>query len=75
LSYLKNSWKFDGMFEHFSEQSMKVMALADREAAALKHDRVGTGEILVGLLGLGRVEGSGQKFRAGQILPVLMPAI
>ena len=38
------------MFEHFSEQSMKVMALADREAAALKHDRVGTGEILVGLL-------------------------
>lgn len=38
------------MFEHFSEQSMKVMALADREATALKHDRVGTGEILVGLL-------------------------
>lgn len=38
------------MFEHFSDQSMKVMALADREAAALKHDRVGTGEILVGLL-------------------------
>jgi len=38
------------MFEQFSEQSMKVMALADREAAALKHDRVGTGEILVGLL-------------------------
>ncbi|CAN5469762.1 hypothetical protein BH11CYA1_BH11CYA1_20160 [soil metagenome] len=38
------------MFEHFSDQSMKVMALADREAAALKHDRVGTGEILLGLL-------------------------
>lgn len=29
---------------------MKVMALADREAAGLNHDRVGTGELLVALL-------------------------
>lgn len=29
---------------------MKVMALADREAAGLNHDRVGTGEILIALL-------------------------
>lgn len=50
------------MFEHFSEQSMKVMALADREAAALKHDRVGTGEILVGLLVWADSEKAG-KFR------------
>lgn len=55
------------MFEHFSEQSMKVMALADREAAALKHDRVGTGEILVGLLVWAETSGGADNALAGAI--------
>ncbi len=43
------------MFERFTDQSRKVMALADQEAQRLNHEYIGTEHILLGLL----AEGSG----------------
>lgn len=38
------------MFERFTERSRNTIALAQNEAGRLKHDYVGTGHLLVGLL-------------------------
>lgn len=43
------------MFEHFTDRSRKVMALANQEASRFNHDHIGTEHLLLGLI----KEGSG----------------
>src|SRR4051794_5099577 len=42
-----------GVFEHFTEQARKVVALAQDEARLMRHARVGTEHLLVGLAWVG----------------------
>ena len=41
------------MYEHFTEKAIKVIMLAQEEARRLRHDFVGTEQILLGLCGEG----------------------
>lgn len=58
------------MFERFTGRAWRAMALAQDEARALGHDRVGTGHILLGLTG----EGAGAAARTLDSLGISLQA-
>ena len=57
------------MFERFTEQSIKVIMLAQEEARRLGHNFVGTEQILLGLIGEGTVIAQQGAFKQRQIRP------
>jgi ATP-dependent Clp protease ATP-binding subunit ClpC len=58
------------MFDRYTDRARRVIVLADQAAAAMLHDTVGTGHLLLGLLG----EGEGTAFRALDALGVTAEA-
>ena len=59
------------MFERFTEQSRRVVVLAQEEARMLNHNYIGTEHLLLGLLH----EGRGSAARALEAVDVTLPAV
>jgi hypothetical protein len=59
------------MFERFTEQSRRVVVLAQEEARRLNHNYIGTEHLLLGLLH----EGRGSAARALEAMDVTLPAV